>query len=136
MAPLRAPDAIGLPEGALCHWVEVARQCLDACLVVDATGIVAAVSPAAASLLGSGGMTGQSLDAVLRLVDYIDNALEAQGAARRIPPLIALTENALSRGVMRVLRPDGGRLLIDAVAAPIHDGDHRPVGSVSFLAAV
>ena len=136
MADSRAREVIVLPGDALSHWATVVKACTDPCLVVDAAGVVAAVSAPAAELLGATCMVGQSLDATLRLVDYIDNALEAQGAARRIPPLIALSDNALSRGVMRILRPDGGRLLIDAVAAPIHDDEHRPIGSVSFLAAV
>jgi PAS domain-containing protein len=134
----RAPEVIVLPIDALAQWGGVVTACGDPCLVVDGAGVVAAVSRAGADLLGTAAdcMVGESLDATLRLVDFIDNALEAQGVARRIPPLIALAENALSRGVMRVLRPDGGLLLLDAVAAPIHDGTGMAVGSVSFLTRV
>jgi PAS domain S-box-containing protein len=125
-------------EDALAHWVAAARSSIDACLVVDAGGTVAALSPTAAEMLGtaSASLVGQSLDAVLHLVDFTEGAHEARGAERRIPPLIAVRENSLSRGMMRVRRPDGHRLMLDAVAAPIHDTDRRPIGAVSFLAAV
>jgi PAS domain S-box-containing protein len=125
-------------DAALAHWVAAARTSIDACLVVTAGGTVAALSPTAAEMLGTNAMSlvGQSLDAVLHLVDFTDGANEARGIERRIPPLIALRENSLSRGMMRVRRPDGHRLMLDAVAAPIHDTERRPIGAVSFLAAV
>ncbi len=134
-----APEADGpAADDALGHWVAAARHSLDACLVVDDSGLVAALSPNAAELLGTPPETvvGRSLDEVLHLVDFTESAHEARGAERRIPPLIAVRENSLSRGMMRVRRPDGARLMLDAVAAPIHDTDRRPVGSVSFLASV
>jgi PAS domain-containing protein len=137
-----APRTIHLPEpdddGALAHWVRAARESLDACLVVDAGGAVAGLSATAADLLGTSAasLVGRLLDDVLNLVDFTDGAQEARGAARRIPPLIAVRENSLSRGMMRVRLPDGARLMLDAIAAPIHDGDRRAVGAVSFLASV
>jgi len=133
-----APSVIVVPENGLAHWVTVATASCDACLVVDAGGVVAAVSKPAADMLGSQPerMVGHSLDEALRLVDFIHAGIEAQGAARRIPPLIALAEDSLSRGVIRLQRPDGERMLIDAVAAPIHDAARRPVGAVAFLASV
>jgi PAS domain S-box-containing protein len=123
---------------ALAHWVKAACRSLDACLVVDVAGTVSALSPTAADLLGTDAATvlGRSLDEVLHLVGYTESAGEARGAERRIPPLIAVRENSLSRGMMRVRRPDGARLMLDAVAAPIHDSDSNPIGAVSFLASV
>jgi len=134
-APLNGDDD-GID--ALAHWVSAARASLDACLVVDAGGTVAGLSPTAAELLGTAatGLIGRPLDDVLNLIDFTDGAQEARGAARRIPPLIAVRENSLSRGMMRVRLPDGGRRMLDAVAAPIHDNDRRPIGAVSFLASV
>jgi PAS domain-containing protein len=132
------PAFVDEPEDALGHWVAAACASLDACLVVDAGGSVAGLSPTAADLLGTAAHTlvGRSLDEVLNLVDFTNGAAEATGAARRIPPLIAVRENSLSRGMMRVRLPDGGRLMLDAVAAPIHDDERRPIGAVSFLASV
>jgi PAS domain S-box-containing protein len=137
-SPDRGEPTSSEPEDALGHWVSAARASLDACLVVDAGGTVAGLSKTAAALLGTeaGSLVGRSLDEVLCLVDFTDIALEARGADRRIPPLIAVRENSLSRGVMRVRRPDGHRLMLDAVAAPIHDGARNPIGAVSFLVSV
>ena len=138
-APGQAQPRLDLePEDALAHWVAAARSSLDACLVVDAGGTVAGLSPTAAEMLGtdSGSLVGRSLDDVLCLVDFTDMALEARGTDRRIPPLIAVRENSLSRGMMRVRRPDGHRLMLDAVAAPIHDEEKKPIGAVSFLASI
>lgn len=131
---LSGPD----PEDSLAHWVSAACRSLDACLVVDAGGTVAGLSPTAAELLGTApaSLIGRLLDDVLNLVDFTDEAREASGAARRIPPLIAVRENSLSRGMMRVRLPDGARRMLDAVAAPIHDTDRRPIGAVSFIASV
>jgi PAS domain S-box-containing protein len=125
-------------DDALGHWVAAARASLDACIVIDVGGVVAALSPTAADLLGAAAstMVGKSLDDVLHLVDFTDSGQEAQGVARRIPPLIAVRENSLSRGMMRLKRPDGARMMLDAVAAPIHDTQRKPIGAVSFLASV
>jgi PAS domain S-box-containing protein len=135
------PSSPPVPEPALDtlgHWVRAACRSLDACLVVDVAGTVSALSPTAAELLGTaaGDVVGRSLDEVLHLVDFTESSREARGADRRIPPLIAVRENSLSRGMMRVRRPDGARLMLDAVAAPIHDTDRNPIGAVSFLASV
>jgi len=140
--PLAEPPVIRLPEpddeDSLGHWVAAARASLDACLVVDAGGTVAGLSEPAAELLGTPAtsLLGRPLDDALNLVDFSDGTQEARGVARRIPPLIAVRENSLSRGMMRVRLPDGARLMLDAVAAPIHDGDRRAIGAVSFLASV
>ena len=125
-------------DDALGAWVAAALRSLDACLVVDAGGTVAGLSATAAELLGAvaGSLIGHPLDDVLNLVDFTDSGQEARGNARRIPPLIAVRENSLSRGMMRVRLPDGGRRMLDAVAAPIHDTESRPIGAVSFLASV
>ncbi len=132
--PAYEPDGVD----ALGAWVSAACSSLDACLVVDAGGTVAALSPTAAELLGAnaGTFVGRALDEVLHLVDFTSGSNEARGTDRRIPPLIAVHENSLSRGMMRVRRPDGHRLMLDAVAAPIHDTDRNAIGAVSFLAAV
>lgn len=137
-ADARPDEGDGASDDALACWVEAARSSLDACLVVDACGSVAGLSPTAADLLGAeaGALVGRQLDDVLNLVDFTDVALEARGVDRRIPPLIAVRENSLSRGMMRLRRPDGHRLMLDAVAAPIHDGERNPIGAVSFLASI
>jgi PAS domain S-box-containing protein len=132
------PEVIVLPEDTLATWTTAVGRSCDPCLVVDSYGTVTALSPAAAELLGAAEtkLVGKPLDESLHLVDFIDGAQEARGTGRRIPPLIAVNENTLSRGVIRVRRPDGHRLMLDAAAAPIHDATRRVVGAVSFLSAV
>lgn len=127
-----------LPDDALAPWTTAVGRSNDACLVVDSYGTVTALSSAAAELLGAAHakLVGKLLDESLHLVDFIDGAQEAKGTGRRIPPLIAVHENTLSRGVIRVRRPDGDRLMLDATAAPIHDSARRVIGAVSFLSAV
>ena len=131
-------DAVTECDDALGHWVAAARASLDACIVIDVGGVVAALSATAAELLGAAAssVVGHALDDVLHLIDFTEGAQEAQGVARRIPPLIAVRENSLSRGMMRLRRPDGARMMLDAVAAPIHDLARKPIGAVSFLASV
>lgn len=132
------PDVVVLPHDALAAWAVAVRAAYDACLVIDAYGAVTALSPSAAELLGATpeSIVGQSLDESLHLVDFTDNTREASGWHRRIPPLIALADNTLSRGVMRLRRPDGHRLMLDAIAAPVHDTTRCVVGAVAFLSAV
>ena len=134
------PHSAPVPESvdALGHWVAVARAALESCLVLDAHGRVAAMSPTARDLLGGvQGVEGRALvDEVLALVDFSDGAQPANAAARRIPPLISALENQLSRGIMRVRLDDGRRLMLDAVSTPLHDAKRNVIGSLSFLSAV
>lgn len=140
LAPSAAPAVHPTLDEAdpLTHWVRVARAALESCLVLDATGRVAAMSPMASEMLGGvRGAEGRALvDEVLSLVDFSDGANPANAAARRIPPLIAALENQLSRGIMRVRLDDGRRVMLDAVSTPLHDRAARVVGSLSFLSAV
>lgn len=132
-----APTTLDDPVAdALARWVAVASASPDACIVVDHSGRVAAVSANAAALLGEApaAMVGRGLvDGVLELVDFSD---EAGPGDRRIPPLLALTSDVLTRGLLRIRRSDGRRLTIDAVAAPLHAGGGRVVGALAFLAVV
>lgn len=133
------PDPAGDPLGA---WVRVATASPDNCLVVDRLGRCAGISPGAARLLGhpAGDMVGRDLGAgLLDLLDFSDGAGAGSGSSfvPQIPPLLALTSNVLTRGLLRLRRPDGARVTVDAVAAPLHDGRSPvPVGALSFLLPV
>ena len=126
-------------EDSLRHWVKVASASLDPCLVLDQQYRVAGVSWAAAQLLGepADGILGRNLvEDVLRVVDFTDAAGSGDGYARGIPPVAALRDNHLSRGLLRLLRPSGDRITLDAVAAPIHGERARVVGSITFFASL
>lgn len=126
-------------DEALGHWVKVASSSLDPCLVLDGEFRVAGVSWAAAKLFGEppDGIIGRSLiEDVLRLVDFTEAAGSGDGYVRGIPPVAAVRDNHLSRGLLRLLRPTGDRITLDAVAAPIHGDRDRVVGSITFFASL
>jgi PAS domain-containing protein len=132
------PDA-ATGEESLSHWVKVASASLDPCLVLDEKFRVAGVSWSAAQLIGepAAGIVGRNLvEDVLRVVDFTDAAGSGEIYARGIPPVAALRDNHLSRGLLRLRRPGGDRITLDAVAAPIHGHSDRVVGSITFFASL
>jgi PAS domain-containing protein len=123
----------------LAAWVAVAAGSPDACLVLDDRGRVAGCSEPAAELLGelSARMLGRPLVGdVIELVDFSANAGPGDSYALRIPPLLALTSERPTRGLLRVRHGDGRRVTLDAVSAPVHAPGGALAGSVSFLTAV
>jgi PAS domain S-box-containing protein len=140
--PIRALDGCADADarsGPLRRWVTVADGSLDACIVVDDEGRIAAGSQQAAELLGvpPGSLVGRLLvEDVLQLVDFTRAAAPGDHYQGRIPPVAVLRDDHLSRGLLRLLRPDGDLITLDAVAAPIHDDQRRVVGSITFFAAI
>ncbi|MDQ6648706.1 MAG: PAS domain-containing protein [Actinomycetota bacterium] len=138
-APAAAGSIAAWPD-PLADWMRVATASADACLVVDERGRVAAVSAPAAELLGEHAdrMVGRDLlEEVLDVVDFTDEGGPGEHYAERIPPLLSVSRNVLTRGLLRVRRPDGQRLTLDAVAAPVHGrSGSAVVGSVTFLATI
>ena len=118
------------------NWARVAAGSADLVIALDAGGRVLAASAAAADLVVSSGadrVVGRHLLDVLDLVDFNPTPGDASMYADRIPPLLALASNALSRGLLRVRTPRG-TVTLDAVAAPVHDAGGALVGAVAFLA--
>ena len=135
LAEDRAPDV----EEALGPWMKVVNASLDACLVVDEQARIAAVSSRAADLIGepADGIVDRALvDDVLHIVDFTHAAAPGDDYDRRIAPIAALRDDHLSRGLLRVMRPAGDLITLDAIAAPIHDERGRIVGSITFFAAL
>ena len=138
MRPLRAANgARPAPpaDDVLGRWVAAARASFEPCVVLDTDGAVAGLSAAAATLLGRSDdeVVGRGLlEGLLDLVDF--SARDPSGS--RLPPIVAAQQDHLSRGVMQVRLPDGTRITLDAISAPLHDDEHHLVGSVSFLHAV
>jgi PAS domain-containing protein len=117
----------------------VASGSTDACLVLDDRGRVAGCSPPAAEMLGElrQTMLGRVLVGdVIELVDFSAAAGPGDSYAMRIPPLLALTSEMPSRGLLRVRHGNGKRVTLDAVSAPVHGPSGILAGSVSFFAAV
>lgn len=136
--PLGPADST-VEDDALGQWVKVATASRDACVVVDDRGRIAGVSATAAQLIGepADGIIGRSLvDDVLNIVDFTHAAAPGDDYERRIPPVSAVRDNHLSRGLLRLLRPDGDLVTLDAVAAPLHGEHRRTVGSITFFASL
>ncbi len=125
--------------GAVARWAGPAAVAEEPCLVLDASGGVAAASPSCRMLLGlceTDDLDGRGLlDGVLALVDFT----AAQGRLadwelERIPPLMALTTGGLARGLLRYRVGDTIHT-VDAVSTPLWDGADV-VGSLTFFCRV
>jgi PAS domain-containing protein len=117
-------------------WRIAVSSAATAALLLDGAGVVQAISQSAADLLGTRvtRALGRPVLDLLTLVDFHSGAPTLEYAAR-IPPLVTLESQLLSRGLFRV-RVDSGRITIDAVSAPVYDADRRLAGSITFLADV
>jgi hypothetical protein len=114
----------------------------EACLLVDAAGVVIAASPGCRALLGIDPQiaVGQTLvGGVLHLLDF--GAVVADLSpweADKIPPRIAARTGGLARGLMRVVGPGGAPRTVDAISVPLRDNAAASpvVGSLTFCALV
>jgi PAS domain-containing protein len=126
-------------DGALDRWALAVAAATEACLLLDATGIVVAASPSAGALLtvkASDAVGRRLLDGVLRLRDFNAVAGELPGwEVDKIPPLLAMTTGGLARGLLRVAGADGAVSTLDAISTPLRDGA-TVVGSLTFFAPV
>jgi PAS domain-containing protein len=130
----RAPAA----STPLARWSASVAAAHDPCLVVDAQGQVLSLSASAAELLGcsDAGVIGRRLVDVVDLIDFETGASGPDYTSRIAPIAVLANGNGLMRSLLRVRQRDGGRLTIDASAAPLHDAQGEIIGSLSFLAAV
>lgn len=120
-------------------WYAIVASIAEPCLLLDAHGLVGAVSSSFVSLFGLGSaeeVVGRGLlEDLLDLVDFTASAGRL-GAAEleRIPPLQSLRSGGLARGLIRV-RVDGVVRTIDAVTVPVRRIG-RVGGSLTFFAEV
>ncbi len=130
----------GPGSGSLDRWAATVLAATEPCMIVDRTGVIVAASDSACELLGfgeQGKAEGRSLYAgVLQLLDFTaaGDAL-AEAELDRIPPLLAASSGRLARLLLRLQRPQDESITVDAVAAPLRDGDDV-VGSLTFFATV
>jgi PAS domain-containing protein len=122
----------------LTPWCKLVDDSAEPCLVLDPAGCVVAASTAAAELLGEYGPDQVVGHHLLDVVDLVDFHGGTAGAvyADRLPPLLALAGNTLTRGLMRVRFADGATRTLDAVAAPLHHPDGQVAGTIAFLASI
>lgn len=139
LAPLRElqPNDPTAGRGPLAAWASAVRSASEACVLLDTQAAVAAASPAFAELVGvpMAELVGAQLfDTVLRVLDFNGGLPVPAEEVSRVPPLLALSAGALARSLLRVRRPDGTCLTLDAVSSPLHTASAEGVqGSVTFL---
>jgi hypothetical protein len=143
--PYAPPDAgmPSFPTGGLLttvdRWADAADGANEACLVVDAQAVIAAVSRKACELLGFAAppdAIGQCLHAgVLPLVDFSPVPVVLPSTELgKIPPVQALMSKRLARGLIRV-RCGTDALTIDAISTPLWEGQ-QVIGSLTFFCLV
>ena len=125
--------------GGAAGWASVVAAAEEPCLLLDADGLIQAVSPAFLTLFGlgsAGSVLGRGLlDDLLDLVDFSARGAGLTAAElERIPPVQSLRSGGLARGLVRV-RVGGAVRTVDAVTTPLRVGD-QVGGSLTFFAAV
>ncbi|MDT5033203.1 MAG: hypothetical protein QOC94_3374 [Actinoplanes sp.] len=123
------------------RWTSTVAAAPEACLVIDVTTTIMAVSRSCSELLGIGppvDVVGRPLfGGVLRLIDFTAGGGElAELEIEQIPPLLAIRSEQLARGLMRVQPTTGGQhMTVDAIATPLLQDD-QVVASLTFFSAI
>jgi PAS domain-containing protein len=125
------------PHPALLPWTASVRASADPCMVLDAEGRVAAVSAAAAELLGLEGdpvadLVGTELDRLVSALDFSALAGPAPEHQATLPPLVSLRRGVVTRGLVRLRRADGSLSTLDVVGLPLAEG----AGCLAFFQPV
>jgi hypothetical protein len=124
-------------KSSLDRWVAAVSGAAESGLIIDADAVIVALSGACQEMLGldETAVGHGLLDGALQLLDFsIAGATLDQGEVGKIPPLLALSSGRLARGLVRV-RCAQGACTLDAIAAPLHQGD-TVVGSLTFFGQV
>ena len=103
------------------HWVRAVAGAVEPCMVIDAGGVIVAMSPACVELMGLGASpVGAELrKGPLRLIDFSgDGGKLSETEVGKIPPLLAVSSGRLARGLIRV-RVGETPVTLDAIATPI-----------------
>lgn len=109
------------PVEPLATWLPSVRSAQDCCVLLDATGRVAAASPAAAPLLAGTpeSWVGARLTDLVSAVDFTSGAAPHVTPEMAMPPLRALASGGLARGLMRLRLADGVVVTYDVVSVPV-----------------
>jgi hypothetical protein len=121
-------------DTGLAAWVVRIREASEACLVIDRTGRVAAMSGCGGQLLSVDPVAAVGvllLDLVV-LVDFTSTGIPIADPDLQLPPLRALKSGGMARGLVRLRRPHGGLGTYDIVGVPLTGR----VGALAFLVEV
>ncbi|HEY7223387.1 MAG TPA: hypothetical protein VH561_07245 [Micromonosporaceae bacterium] len=142
LSDLTAPGHLpGGFSGSLELWAQPVRVAAEACLLVDAVGVVVAASPGCEGLLGIDASRAVGLPlvgSVLRLLDFGPAVADLPAwEVDKVPPRLAAKTGGLARGLMRVAGQGGVARTVDAISVPLRDGPTGPVvGSLTFCTLV
>jgi hypothetical protein len=132
-----AVDSTDLPTDPLGHWVRAVAGAVEPCLVIDADGVIVAMSPSCVELMSlPASPVGADLrSGPFRLVDFsADGGKLSESEVGKVPPILAVSSGRLARGLIRVRCGDAVATL-DAIATPI--GPTGAVaGSLTFVSPV
>jgi PAS domain-containing protein len=122
------------------RWTSTVAAAAEPCLVIDSAAMILAVSASCCELLGLGKpveVVGRRLGEALRLIDFTAGAAELdESDADKIPPLLAIRSERMTRGLLRVVpSPGAPPLTVDAIATPLLSGD-RVAGALTFFSPV
>ena len=141
-APRSAPveagpvDQLGHVD-PLGHWVRAVSDAVEPCLVVDADGVIVAMSPSCVAIMElTASPVGADLrNGHLRMIDFsADGGRLSDTEVAKVPPLLAVSSGRLARGLVRVRSGDAVATL-DAIATPIGPAD-AVAGSLTFFSPV
>ncbi|MCU7722156.1 hypothetical protein ODJ79_00335 [Actinoplanes sp. KI2] len=125
---------------SLDRWTSTVAAAAEACLVIDTSTTILAVSVSCCELFGLGNPAesiGQPLGSALHMIDFTADGRELdESDAEKIPPLLAIRSERLSRGLLRVVpSPGEPPVTVDAITTPLLSGD-RLVGSLTFFSPI
>jgi hypothetical protein len=125
--------------GTLDRWTAAVASSGEACLLLNSSAVVVAVSVGFTELFGvpwPDAIGRRFGDQVLQLLDFSGaNGVLPDWEVGKIPPLLALSSGALARGLIRVSNVYGATSTVDAVTTPLREGG-TVVGSLTFFALV
>jgi PAS domain-containing protein len=122
------------------RWTSTVAAAAEPCLVIDASTTILAVSVSCCELFGLGkpvDVVGQRLGEALRLIDFTAGAAALdESDADKIPPLLAIRSERMTRGLLRVVpSPGAPPLTVDAIATPLL-GPGGVAGALTFFSPV
>ncbi len=132
-----AVDSTDPTDDPLGHWVRAVAAAVEPCLVIDAAGMIVAMSPSCVELLSlAESPVGADLrSGPLRLVDFsADGGKLNDTEVGKVPPILAVSSGRLARGLIRV-RCGDATVTLDAIATPI-GLTGAVAGSLTFFSPV